>query len=284
MAIHPPAERGVTARSSVRAGTRTRRKPVDSTLRKILRSRLGAGVLLAALTTCGFSARADRSVIGPTGDTLAPKLYRAEFALDPEGRTQNRIWLQYATEQGIELEAERYDLTNERKKGYALNIQYPITYSLVNTIPAVSVGVRDLTGTGNEHGAFYLAATKNVSLSDGQHRYLRSLKFDVGAGTGRIGGLFVGAQTQLAMGLRIQAEISQARAQYLHRPPVEPASGCKGVQPGQPFLLRTVVQRSALARTVHQPFTAPKGTRRPALLVGRASLPAKNHGHGGPRY
>ncbi len=145
-------------------------------------------------------------MLGPTGDTLAPNSYRAEFALDPNGRNQNREWLQYSTPQGIELETERFDLAGERKKGYSLNIQYPITYSLVNTLPAVSIGVRDLTGTGNEHGALYLAATRTFSLSERQHRYFKDFKIDIGAGTGRIGGLFVGAQTQLALGLRIQAE------------------------------------------------------------------------------
>lgn len=162
--------------------------------------------MFAGMVVTGSFARADRSVLGPTGDTLAPDSYRAEFALDPLGRVQNRVWLQYSTPQGIELEMERFDLTGERKKGYSLNIQYPITYSLINALPAVSIGVRDLTGTGNEHGAFYLAGTKSFSLSDGQRRYFKEVKIDVGAGTGRIGGLFVGAQAQLASGLRIQAE------------------------------------------------------------------------------
>ena len=170
-------------------------------------SRLYPGAFLIALFLAAGPARAERTVLAPTGDTLAPDSIRAEFALDPERKFQNRLWLQYSTPQGIELETERFDLAGERKKGYALNIQYPITYSLVNTLPAVSIGVRDLTGTGNEHGALYIAATRNISLSDAQHRYVREFKIDIGAGTGRIGGVFAGVQTRLALGLRIQAEI-----------------------------------------------------------------------------
>jgi hypothetical protein len=169
--------------------------------------RLTAGTLLVGLIASGSSARADRTVLGPNGDTLAPDSYRTEFALNPQSKFQNLVWLQYSTPQGIELETERLDLTGEHKKGYALNIQYPITYALISTLPAISVGVRDLTGTGNEHGAFYIAATRSLALSDRQRNFVREFKVDVGAGTGRIGGLFVGAQARLALGLRIQAEL-----------------------------------------------------------------------------
>ncbi|HLJ56339.1 MAG TPA: YjbH domain-containing protein [Chthonomonadaceae bacterium] len=172
-----------------------------------MKIRVSAGIVAALVIAGATAVRADRTVLAPTGDTLSPGTYRAEFALDPEGRVQDRVWLQYSTPQGIELETERYDLTNERKKGYALNIQYPLTYSLTNTIPAVSLGVRDLTGTGNEHGAFYAAATRNISLSERQHRLVDSLKLDAGIGSGRIGGLFAGLQMRLNNGLRIQAEI-----------------------------------------------------------------------------
>jgi len=160
----------------------------------------------AVLLFVGRTAGAERTVLGPTGDTLAPDSYRAEFALNPQGKFQNRSWLQFSSPQGIEFEAERSDLSTERKKGYALNIQYPITYSLTSALPAIAIGVRDVTGTGNEHGAFYLAATKSFRLSDAQHRFIHEVKIDAGIGSGRIGGIFFGGQTQLAVGLRIQAE------------------------------------------------------------------------------
>jgi hypothetical protein len=186
-------------------------KNSTSILKTIDLPRLLAGTLLLALLSAARPARAERTVLGPTGDTLAPESYRSEIALDPQGRVQDRIWLQYSTPQGIELETERLDLTGERKKRYSLNIQYPLTYSLVRNLPAISLGVRDLTGTGVEHGALYIAATRSISLSDRQHQWLRDLKIDAGAGTGRIGGLFVGIQTQLASGLRVQAELYRRR-------------------------------------------------------------------------
>ena len=87
-------------------------------------------------------------------------------------------------------------------------------------IPALAVGVRDVTGTGSEHGAFYFAATKNFRLSDRQHRIVREVKIDAGIGSGRIGGLFVGAQTQFAMGLRFQAELYRRRPNFTVALPV----------------------------------------------------------------
>ena len=167
----------------------------------------------AMLTAMGFAGpcRADRTVLAPTGETLAPESVRTEFAIDPQRKFQNYIWLQYSTPQGIEMEAERLDLTGQRKKGYAFNLQYPLTVALSSAIPSVSIGVRDLTGTGNEHGAFYLVASKSVPLSDRQIRLVKDLKLDLGAGTGRIGGLFVGAEMNLALGLRVRAEFYKRR-------------------------------------------------------------------------
>lgn len=196
MTLHPPDRPG-----------KARRNQFNKTVRISNLAMSAAGPLILLILAAASPARGDRTVLGPTGDTLSPDSYRTEFALDPQRKFQNRIWLQYSTPQGIELEAERFDITDGRKKGYSLNIQYPITYSLVTALPAVSIGVRDLTGTGNEHGAFYIAATRSIALSDRQRRYLKEFKIDLGAGTGRIGGLFVGVQAQIALGLRIQAEL-----------------------------------------------------------------------------
>ena len=174
------------------------------------------------LTVLASAASADRTVLAPTGDTLGPNSYRAEFAINPQTKFQNREWIEFSTPQGIEVDAERFDLSNERKKGYALSIQYPLTYSLVSALPAVAVGVRDVTGTGSEHGAFYIAATKTFRLSDAVHRFVREFKVDAGAGTGRIGGLFLGAQTKLSSGLRLQAELYKRRPNITLALPITP--------------------------------------------------------------
>lgn len=167
-------------------------------------------VVMAALAS--VQAHADRTILAPNGDTLAPNTFRSELAIDPTRRVQDRIWLQYSTPEGLELETERLDLAGNRKIGYAFNVQYPITVQLVRNLPAISVGVRDLTGTGDEHGAFYLSATRDLGLSDTAALYLRDFRITVGAGTGRIGGLFGGIETRLRTGLSLRAEIYRRRA------------------------------------------------------------------------
>lgn len=180
--------------------------------RKIAFGKVIAAALFWLALAVGTAARADRTVLAPTGETLSPDSYRTEFALNPVGRFQNFIWIQYSTPQSIELETERTDIAGEHKKGYALNVQYPLTVSLSRSIPTISVGVRDVTGTGDEHGAFYIVTTKSFSLSDWQYRYIHDFKIDAGVGTGRIGGLFLGVQTQLKTGLRFRAELYRRQA------------------------------------------------------------------------
>lgn len=175
-------------------------------MQNAFRFAFAVAVSLFAVTAFAERCCADRTVLAPTGETLPPESVRTEFALEPQRKFQNYIWLQYSTPQGIELEAERTDLTGQRKKGYAFNLQYPLTVALTPAIPSISLGVRDLTGTGTEHGAFYVVASKSIALSDRQIRLVKDLKLDLGAGSGRIGGLFVGAEIDLALGLRVRAE------------------------------------------------------------------------------
>src|SRR5438876_7823542 len=89
--------------------------------------------LLMAMAAClvaGQKGFADRTVLSPNGDTLAPEQYKTEFALSPGRNLSNFIWLQYSTPQGIEMETERLDLKTEHKKGYSFNVQYPLFYDL----------------------------------------------------------------------------------------------------------------------------------------------------------
>ena len=165
--------------------------------------------LLAVLHS--LPARADRGVLAPTGDCLAPNTVKTQFAIDGQKRNSNRIWLQYASPGGVELEVERTDLASERSKGYAFNLQYPIAPSLSRAIPALSLGVRDLFGTSSEHGAFYFAISKTAGLSDDEYKILKDVKFNFGVGTGRIAGFFVGAQIQFKNRVRFSAEAYQRK-------------------------------------------------------------------------
>jgi len=172
--------------------------------------------ILAAMACLwiGPKGYADRTVLAPNGDTLAPDHYKTEVALSPSRNLSNLIWMQYSTPQGIEMETERLDLNTSRKKGYAFNVQYPLFYDL-GAYPSVAVGVRDLLGTGEEHGAFYLSASKSLPLSQKQARFLREFRWSGGVGTGRLGGLFVGLEARFTAGVTVHAEL------YRRRPNIE---------------------------------------------------------------
>lgn len=158
----------------------------------------------------GSACHADRTVLSPNGDTLAPEHFKTEFALSPSRNFSNLIWMQYSTPQGIEVETERLDLNTERKKGYAFNVQYPLFYDL-GPYPAVAIGVRDLLGTAEEHGAFYLAVSKALPLSGRQTRFVREFKWSAGLGTGRLDGPFFGVEARFAAGLSVHAEFYRQR-------------------------------------------------------------------------
>ncbi len=158
----------------------------------------------------GMAAQADRVVLSPEGMALPPQSVKAEFALSPYRQDQNLAWFQFTTSEGIELEIERTDLASDPKTRYALNLQYPLVSDL-GTYPAVSVGVRDLFGTGTEDHSIYLAASRSVPLSDRQLRLVRELRLNVGVGTDRMDGLFVGVEARLASGLSLSAEIYRQR-------------------------------------------------------------------------
>ncbi len=150
-------------------------------------------------------------VLGPSAETLSPNAARAEFLLTNRPQNANRIWLNYASASGIELEAERIDLQSETHKRYAFNIEYPLLPDF-GAAPAISVGIRDLTGTGTEHGALYGAVTHSFPLPEHIYRLVRSFKLSGGIGTGRIGGPFLGMEARLGTDLGVHAEI------YRHRP------------------------------------------------------------------
>jgi hypothetical protein len=154
--------------------------------------------------------RADRIVLSPDGETLAANALRGEYEVSPYKHYGNLAWLQYSLPQGIELELQRYDLAPDPRALYSLNVQYPLFYDIGN-LPALSVGVRDVLGTGNEHRSFYVATTKAFALSDQQMHVLRDFRLSAGFGTERMNGLFIGLQARLALGLSIYAEYYRQR-------------------------------------------------------------------------
>ncbi|MCW3096690.1 MAG: hypothetical protein JWL77_2308 [Chthonomonadaceae bacterium] len=159
------------------------------------------------------AARADRVVLGPSAETLTPNTGKAQFLLGTDPAEANRLWLSYSSPAGIELELERLDLHTETKKRYSFNIEYPILPDF-GAAPAIAIGVRDLTGTGIEHGGLYAVATHSFPLSERIYRVMRSFKASGGIGTGSIGGPFAGLEARFGTDLGVYAEL------YRHRPNV----------------------------------------------------------------
>ena len=152
-----------------------------------------------------LSASADRVILAPSGNLLSPDTVRLEYLIAPDRRNESFAFFQYASPDGIELEFNRVDLAGDRKNRYSFNIQYPFLADLGAT-PAISFGVRDISGTGLERQAFYIAAGKSVPLSDKQARFVKELRWSAGIGTGYFHAPFVGVQVRLSTGLKISAE------------------------------------------------------------------------------
>lgn len=166
------------------------------------------GILLVALWSMP-GANADRVILAPEGGTLAPQGIKSEFVLDPYQARGNLGWFQFSSTEGIEFEGQRVE-DSDRKLRYSFNVQYPLI-SEFGVAPAISLGVRDLLGTGVERGSVYLAATRSFPLSDRQLKWARQFKISLGAGTGTFGGLFVGVETRLAAGVTLAAEVFRRR-------------------------------------------------------------------------
>lgn len=166
---------------------------------------------------CGISlclaqkSGADRVVLSPGASALPPNGIKLETALSPYRKNENLSWFQFSTPEGVEIEAQRFDLASDIRDRYSLSAQYPLLSDL-GAIPAVSLGVRDILGTGVERTAVYFSVGKSLALSDRQLRYVREFKWSLGLGTGRLGGLFAGIETRLRGGISLYAEV------YRHRP------------------------------------------------------------------
>ncbi len=144
---------------------------------------------------------------------LAANALQGQFEISPYRQNGTLSWLQYSTPQGIELEVQITDVLPDPKTRYGLNVQYPLIPD-IGEYPGVSVGVRDILGTGTEHQSFYIAATKSFALSDRQRNVLRDLRLSAGYGTERMDGLFIGLRARLTLGMSLYAEIYRQRPNF----------------------------------------------------------------------
>lgn len=163
--------------------------------------------LFPLLMSAGFasSIRAERIVLAPDANTLDPKSYKTSFLIRPDSGNSNISWLTVSTAQSIEIEVQRQHNMGDKRALTGLNVEYPFLSEL-GAVPAVSVGVRDLLGTGSEHHSLYLAVARTIPLSNSQAKIVRSLKLDAGVGTERINGLFGGIQIVFRSGMDVQLE------------------------------------------------------------------------------
>ena len=114
------------------------------------------------------NVRADRVVLAPAGATLDPDNFKVEGLYSPYGGDQNREWIQYSSPRQIELEYNRSGLRNDKIR-HSFNVQYPLLTDL-GAYPAISIGMRDIFGTGLERQAVYLAIGKTIGLSQRQEK------------------------------------------------------------------------------------------------------------------
>ncbi len=169
---------------------------------------VGAMLLLGNLPI-----RAERIVLAPYASTLPSYGYRLETMVSPYRRNENFSWVQISTPQSIELEYNRWDLLGDSRLRDSLNIQYPL-FTDLGSIPAISLGVRDILGTGIERQSLYLVAGKSIFLSDRQLKLWKEIKLSAGAGTGRFEGVFLGISTRLRNGISLDAELYRYRPNF----------------------------------------------------------------------
>ncbi len=167
---------------------------------------------LSLIGICLLAAggRADRYVLAPSASTLNPLGFKFDFLTAPSRGGENYSWVQYSSPVGIELEYNRFDRFGDGRIRNSFNLQYPILSDL-GEFPAISVGVRDLFGTGTERGSFYLMVGKDLPLSDRLRRWIKEFNVSGGGGTNFLSGPVLGTRLKLRSGATLTAEYFRYR-------------------------------------------------------------------------
>ncbi len=164
---------------------------------------------VTTLSTC----RADQDLLSPLATTPYPNQLKLTAVGAPWHHGDSYTWLDYTAPQGVEFQLERTKLSPDRPARYGLNVTYPVLID-IGSIPAVTVGMRDVLGTGIDHMALYAAVGKAAPLSEAQSKWIRSLTLTAGLGTGNIEGLFISVRLRLTSGLQLFGE------EYRYRPDI----------------------------------------------------------------
>ena len=134
-------------------------------------SRLAILVITAMISNLAI---ADRLVLSPTAESVAPNSYLIESFISTRHHPEDTTWFRYAALGGPEIEIEQHTSFLGSTRRYAFNLNHTLLSDLGQN-PSVSVGVRDLFGTSSERMGLYLAASRVIPLSKHQRGLLTEM-------------------------------------------------------------------------------------------------------------
>ncbi len=167
-------------------------------------------IAAALLAFSGGAATADRIVLAPSGTTLSESSIKTEVMVGPF--KTDYTWLSTSSADGIEMEFSRFESAKDPKKRWAAGVQYPLP--TLQNLPSLVLGIQDITCTGTQHAAFYVAGSQRIPLSSRQMRVVRRLTLSTGLGSGTIGGAFVSLEAGLPRRVFLNAELYRRRANF----------------------------------------------------------------------
>lgn len=140
----------------------------------------------------------------PTGTKILFNRMRTEFQLEPTKNHNYRAFLGYGVTREIEAELmlDRFD---RRPSVLTGDFSYNYLGALTDTLPGVSLGVRDIADRTEDGRQIYIAITYRVS-AESEFNNDVPLELTLGAGSGRRSPLFVGVQVPFTWSFRLLAE------------------------------------------------------------------------------
>lgn len=168
--------------------------------------RWSGGVRSAALALFALglpaAAIADRLIVVPIATKLLYRMYRLEVRTDGDDKTWTHIGVGLTREIEAEFQMER--LSANRWVG-TLDVAYNYMVPIVDTVPGVSIGMRDLFDRTEEGRFAYLAFTQRLGL-DGEFNSHTPMEVTLGAKFGRRSSPFVGVSIPFTWQFRGLAE------------------------------------------------------------------------------